>query len=317
MNRALKKPEKVHNVHLTERDQMILRALRQFRFLTIDQIMMLTESDSRTKINDRLRQLWSADYIDRPEVQRQVYSHGDKRHTVQTLGPAGARWLTDTDGAVFPKGMSWKHANQLKDGRHLVHEIGVTDTMLRFRADLKLQEGYRLIYPDELLETAPGRQPEGKWAKPHRLPTILPTRDGRRMPRGTEPDFTFALGRKRGTDEKRALFFLEWDNATEDFVKRDVHQSSIASKYEAYTDVYRRRLHTEKYGFKGFRVLFVVNGPNDRITKMMNIYQSRIQSRCPAGAFLHASMEDVERHGPLGPIWRTGTGEWTPLVEQQ
>ena len=58
MARHLLKPEKREGLVLTPRDMAIIRAVHRYRFLTTDHIQLLTGTASRTKLNDRLRELW-------------------------------------------------------------------------------------------------------------------------------------------------------------------------------------------------------------------------------------------------------------------
>ena len=83
---------------LTDRDKEILRRAYGFRFITTNQIELFTRSRSRTKLNYRLRQLWAADYLARPNIQREVYAYREQRETVHALGQRGAEWATQTKG---------------------------------------------------------------------------------------------------------------------------------------------------------------------------------------------------------------------------
>jgi hypothetical protein len=275
--------------------------------------MKLTGTTSRTKFDARLRELWAGDYIDRPELQRAIFAYKDKRPIVHALGQRGADWLTKNDGIRFPKGKGWKTANQLKSSEHFEHRLGVTETMLRFREDVAAAQGLRLIYADELWATS---NPDARMKKPHRLPTEVTLADGTRRARATDPDYTFALGKHVNGVEKRALFFLEWDNSTEDFVKSNPMESALLQKHLAYADVHHRKLHRDLYGLSNFRVLFVVNGvnANERIEKMKHIFQRRIAKLCPAGVFQHTTMSDIEENQALSKIWHVADGRSVSLV---
>jgi len=313
MYRTLIKPKPVGNIELTDRDKSLIRAAYTFRFLTTDQAEQLTASSSRDKLNKRLAQLWAHGYLTRPSIQLEVYGYRDKRPTVHALGQRGAEWLTENDKVRFPKGKGWETANKLKSGERLEHRIGVTDTMLHFRASTADLTDLRVIYGDELLSTSP---PVARGRKPHRLPTEVTYNDGRRVPRGTDPDYSFALGKVIDGREKRGLFFLEWDNSSENYEKTNPMDSAILQKHRAYTDVHRRKLHTEVYGFNNFRVLFVVNGLDEekRVRKMQHVYETRIAGECPAGVFLYTTMDQLEARGPLADIWLTADNKTTTLI---
>ena len=312
MYRRLEKPKLTKKLQLTQRDKTIIRACYQFRLVTTDQLMQLTRTASRTKLNARLRELWAADFIDRPELQRAVFAYRNTRPVIHALGQRGADWLTTNDGMRFPKGKGWRTANQLKSATYLEHRLGTADTVLKIREELDAKRGYRFIDRDELLLTSPGATQRKRY--PWLMPTHFTLPTGKQHKRGTLPDYTFAIGDGRDAQERRALFFLEWDNSTEDFVRSDPDQSMILGLYLRYADVYRRKLQSDFYDFKNFRVLIVVNGKASRVSKMISIYQAHVANLCPAGTFLHATMEDFESIGPFENIWLTGKGERVKIL---
>ncbi len=312
MYRRLEKPKLAKKLQLTQRDMTIIRACFQFRLVTTDQLMKLTETISRTKLNARLRELWAADFVDRPEIQRAVFAYRDTRPVIHALGQRGADWLTTNDGIRFPKGKGWKTANQLKSANYLEHRLGIADTVLRMREELGGKTKHRFIDKDELLLTSPGATQRKRY--PWLMPTQFTLPTGRQHKRGTLPDYTFAIGDQRGEQERRALFFLEWDNSTEDFVRSDPDQSMILGLYLRYADVYGRKLQSDFYEFKNFRVLIVVNGTPDRIAKMISVYQAHVRDLCPAGTFLHTTVDEFETVGPFEKIWLTGKGERVSIL---
>ncbi len=314
MYRRLEKPKSKKNLQLTQRDKTIIRACFQFRLVTTDQLMKLTGTTSRTKLNVRLRELWTAGFIDRPEIQRQVFAYRNKRPMVHALGQKGAEWLAANDRVWFPKGKGWKTANQLKSSNYLEHRLGTADTVLVFREALKGIKGCRFIDKDELLLTSPGETQKKRY--PWQLPTEFTLPNGKRHKRNTIPDYSFAIGDARSKPEKRALLFLEWDNKTEAFVRSDPDQSMILGLYLRYADIYERKLHSQVYGFKNFRVLIVVNDNAERISKMLSIYQTHVKHLCPAGTFLHTTVNEIETLGPLEKIWLTGKGERVRILSR-
>ena len=213
MYRTLQKPPATGNIVLNQRDMLWLRAVNRFRFLTSDQAELLTGSP-RHKVNRRLQKLWAFDYLARPEIQLEAHSDRDKRHTVHALGQRGAQWLAENDGVQFPKGKGWHTANQLKSSERLAHQIGVVDTVLMLQRDIANADGLRLTHHDEII--ADLNWPTG--LKHHRLPTKV-RQNGVLVDRGTDPDYTFLVSKRVGDQEKHGLCFLEWDNATEDYIK--------------------------------------------------------------------------------------------------
>ena len=301
--RALSKPKAVGRIQLTDRDKLWIRAVHRFRFITTDQAQILSGTGSRSKLNQRLAQLFAHGYLDRPAVQQLAFGYGKKRHVVHALGQKGAKWLTENDDVQFPKGKGWWTANQLKSAERLTHQIGVVDTVLQFEQALSAREDLSLVHQDELFAAA-------DWPpnlRPFRLPTKI-QQQGSWVDRGTDPDYTFVLSKTVDAGTKRSLCFLEFDNATEDFIKANRLASSIAQKHRCYADAYRRHLHTELYGFKHFRVLFVVNGKHHRIERMRQVCKQVIDN-VPRQIFWYVTADQLNARGPLGARWRTGDGE--------
>ncbi len=308
MYRILQKPSATGNIQLTDRDKLWIRAVHRFRFITTDQAQLLSGTTSRTKMNNRLAQLWAHDYLDRPTVQLQRYSYAKKRHTIHALGQKGATWLAENDGVRFPKGKGWRTANKLKSSERLAHQVGVVDTVLHFEQAIGQNNGLHLNHQDELMATI--EWPAG--LKPYRLPT-QETQKGRLVDRGTDPDYTLSITRMKNGKLQNSLCFLEWDNSTEDFIKANRLASSIAQKHRCYADAYRRKLPHNLYGFNNFRVLFVINGGKSRVEKMRQVCEKVVEN-APKGIFWYTTAAELEARGPLSDIWLTGEGRQLPLV---
>ena len=305
MSRNLIKPTGRDSLVLTPRDTLIIRAVYRYRFLSTDQVQVLTGTKSRSKLNDRLRELWGADYLDRPELQRELFAYADKRPTVHALGSAGAEWLTNNHGIRFPKAVEWRAKNKnVKSGEFVQHTLGVTETMLQAERDFGAVPGLRVIDQAEVWQVSPRYNP--RQPRPFELLTEIRWRDGAVVSRRTKPDYVFGLGDTRGTQPTRSLYFLEYDRGTESFVKASKTQSSILQKFLGYADVYERKLHTEHFDYKNFRVLFVLEGDARRIENMIAVYQAHIADRLPAGALLFTTTKRLAEQGFLAPIWLDG-----------
>ena len=314
MAHHLVKPEKRESIVLTPRDTAIIRAAYRYRFLTTDQIQLLTGTTSRVKLNDRLRELWGADYLDRPEYQREMFAYADKRPTVHALGVAGARWLTQNHGVRFPATIDWRAKNKnIKSSDFIRHTLGVTETMLLAERDTNQVEGLRIIDREEVWMCSPAYNPRSM--RPYELPTDILWKDGSTTRRATKPDYIFGIGDSRGERPTRGLHFLEYDRGTEHFIRDKASQSSILQKMLGYADAYERKLHEDFYGYKRFRVLFVVEGNDRRIENMIAVYKAHVAERIPAGAFLFTTSVNLAAAGFLAPIWQTARGEVLPLLQ--
>lgn len=306
--RTLKQSDPSSNIALTERDVLWIRAVHRFRFITTDQAVWLSGTSSRSAINRRLRLLNDHGYLERPTVQREAFAYKPKRHTVHALGQRGAKWLAENDGVEFPKGKGWHTANQLKSAERLIHQIGVVDTMLHFERAVGERDDLTLSHQDEVIAGL-------DW--PNNLKHFrLPTRaeyQGVMIDRATDPDYTLVLTKEKEGKRGHSLCFLEWDNNSEDFVKANQLASSIAQKHRCYADAYERKLHTKLYGFKVFRVLFVVNDDQSRIVKMRRVCD-RVVTEGAKRLFWYTTADQLAKEGPLADIWVTGDGTRQALV---
>ena len=251
MSRVLNRRETTGGIEITDRDEVWLRAIHRYRFITTDQAQLLSEgriTKRREAVNKRLRCLLDHNYIDRPALQKEVFSRGDKRHVVNALGQAGAKWLSEHAGVSFPAGKGWKSANAaLSSKTKLLHDIGAVDTVLRFDRTIKPLPDLRMLHQDELMAQL------NDWPRrlrPHWLPTQV-WRKGELVDRHTNPDYTFSLAKLVEGRERKALFFLEYDNDTEDYDKSNALASGIGQKHICYNDAYERKLPLELYGIKG------------------------------------------------------------------
>lgn len=307
MSGSLKKPQPKKQVQLTARDQAVLWRAHEYRFITTNQIQRFTASKNRNKLNDRLRDLWAEDYLTRPEIQRQVYAYRETRETVHALGQRGAEWLAREHGVRFPKGKGFEAANTIKSGAFLEHEIKVGDIMLAFPSALAAYPGIRVLDQTLVVQETAARA-NRSLTYPLTLRTQVRWPNGKREEIGTKPDHTFFIIDGRGAEDRRALMFLEYENTKKDFAK-------ILLKYLKYADVYQRRLHTERFGSKNFRVLIVINGDQDYLALFLAVYRQHIASLCPAGSFLHTTLADYEAAGPLAASWVDGVGQERSLIE--
>lgn len=247
MYRALKKPP-YKKVQITDRDDLVIRTVDRYRLVTTTQLMAVTGAECRRSFNSRLQKLWAADILARPEIQRQINSFGPKRPLIHALGQQGAHWMTSKYKVTYPKRKGWKTANELKSINFIDHRLGTTDTMLSFEAALARMDRYRLVDHHELLLQSPPKTMHRRY--PFTMPTRFAVGRGEVKDKGTKPDYPFAIEDLERDAPNKALLFLEWDNNTEDYVKKDPTQSSIVGKYLGYADVYQRKLHTHLYGFK-------------------------------------------------------------------
>jgi len=297
---------------LTPRDQLILQWVHQYRFLTTDHIECITDFKSRNVLNKRLKRLFDSKYLDRPSIQHAMYSYADKRPTVHALGNEGAKYIEDALDISLPSSVRWTDKNnKVKSGDFLKHTLGVADFFVSLHIAMAEQQNIRLVNQPEVIAQAPARTQRLDF--PLSLATEYKWFNGSKVKRSTVSDGIFALVDGRGEEERTAFHFLEYDGSTMPIVRKTPNQSSIVQKMLGYADVRTSKLHTQRFGYKNFRVLFVTQG-RDRIAAMIDAYNEHVRDLCPPGAFLFADYDDLLKQSPLGAIWVDGKGERTVLV---
>lgn len=297
---------------LDEKNRRIIEAVYHHRLLTTDHCQALVGLKSRDKINLRLKKLYDARYLDRPEIQKSIFAYAQKRPMIHALGDEGARYVRDVLDYPVPPSVQWGRKNrELKDAKFIAHRIGSAEVMTRLQVTLDELPGYRLIQPVELVACAP--EATLRLKQPFSLPSEFTWTDGKKVRRTVVPDHTFGI---ENDAAKRALFFLEWDEGTETLTKMTPYRSSILQKLYSYSAIWRSKLHQQRFDFKNFRVLFVTRAGESRVTSMMRLYQARAAECAPAGAFLFTTLEELQAaDNPLTErIWLNGRDERQPIV---
>lgn len=283
------KRAKARAMQLTERDKIILQALHQYRFLSTEHLQALTGTESRWGMNKRLRLLYDHKYIDRPQAQRALFSHADKRPTIYALGNQGAGVLSHQFGIPMPESVYWTEKNRRVREKHIAHTLGISDFMISVELACKQVGNIRLIGRDEILARSPQATKQTKF--PFRWNTRIYA-NNHRHDIAIVPDYVFGLHyTDRPEGENRAFFFVEIDRATMPVVRKDIRQTSFLRKMQSYADTFERKLALERFGIKNFRVLTVTTS-SDRIQTMTEAYKVELEKRCPAGIFRFAVKTD-------------------------
>lgn len=294
------------------RDRLILQWVLEHRFLTTDHIQAITGWRSRDKLNKHLRVLFDAKYLDRPASQHAVFSHAKRRVLVHALGHKGAKLCEQELGASLPASVYWSDKNRkVKSPDFILHTLGVSDFFVGLHQAAGMHEGLRLVrQPDVLAQSPTATQ---RLANPLSLPTEYRWFNGAMVQRSTVADGMFALVDSRSDKPRTAFHFFEYDGATMPILRTAANQSSIVQKMLGYADVYVRKLHFERFGYRNFRVLFVTHG-RDRIASMLDAYNEHVRHLCPPGVFLFADYRDLFVQSTLGAVWVDGTGASVELV---
>lgn len=169
------------------------------------------------------------------------------------------------------------------------HTLGISDFMVALETACREAGNIRVISKDDMLTAAP----EATRRKRH--PFRWQTRvhwNNQWHDIAIVPDAIFGLHyTDRPEGKNKAYFFVEIDRGTMPITRRDIGQTSFARKLHSYADTFERKLHVEHFGIKNFRVLTVTTG-SERVTSMMNAFQSEVGHSAPAGLFLFAEKTD-------------------------
>lgn len=301
-------------IELTDRDRLIINSVHRFRFLTTDQLQIITGTVGRRAFNRRLKELFDAKFLDRPKLQHSLYSHASKRPTVHALGNAGAKLVEEVSGIAMPPSVRWTDKNaKVKKPEFILHTLGVADCIISLeKACGAFPEALSYIPQESVLLLSP--------ARPGAISRLsMPTSyrwwtNGERITRSTVPDALFAFRDERGEKGRKALLFLEYDGNTMPVVRRTASQSSIVQKMLGYAAARDMGLHKKLFGYSNFRVLFVTRDSDQRIANMQAAWERYVSAEIPAGAFLFADYERLLAHSPFGDVWTNAKGEPVQLI---
>jgi hypothetical protein len=293
---------------LTARDFAILHAVARFRFLSSTLINRLAGGSSQQVLR-RLQLLFHHGYLDRPKAQiaqlAQVFEFGN-RPFIYGLGRAGAHALAEA-GVPLKEKLDWTTKNARATALFLAHTIETAETMIAFELACRAEDAPRLIDHHDLLPYLPQATQEEE-APFHVRVTLKRNRD--EVAIGVIPDRVFSLA---FADQTRLNFALELDRGTMDIKARQlVGKSSFRRKLLGYHQLWKERLHTERWGFRSFRVLTVT--PSEKRIENMLAVQREIVGEQGSNLFLFTTPKRLQSHSPLGPVWTSGKGEMTGLL---
>ena len=292
---------------LTDRDIDILKALEQHRFLTTDHLLALTGGNSRQGLSRRLRALYDAKYVDRPKAQMLAMSYAEKRPMVYALGNEGADLLSSRFQMRLPD-IYWTEKNRRVKEKFVEHTLGIADFLVSLEIACRELGNIRVLSKDDILAAAPDRT--RRKHHPFRWLTRVHW-DNAWHEIAIVPDVVFGLHyTDRPEGKNRAYFMVEIDRGTMPVTRRDIRQTSFARKLHSYADSHERKLHTELFGIRNFRVLTVTTS-RERIATMQAAFLAEVATRAPAGLFLFA---EKGKEGEAVLNWETARSERVSLA---
>ncbi len=294
-------------LRITDRDIAILRVIGQFRFLSSQQVQRIVGGSERG-VRNRLRNLFSHGYLDRPAHQRAELAAFLNPPLVYGLGKNGARLLANL-GSPLDHRLDWTTKNTRATSPFLAHTIEVAETMMAFTSACHGDAAPGLVDHHELLPFMPEQTSDAHDPFSLRVRFRHRSQD---VAVAVVPDRLFAL---HFSDGRQFNFALELDRGTMDIdAKRLVGKSSFRRKLLGYFHAWRDKRHSAVWGFKSFRVLTVTTS-EVRIDNMLAT-QRDVARECPPGLFLYSTLERLAHHGALGPAWVTMKSDTVSLLDE-
>ena len=282
---------------LRDRDEAMLEAIAQYRFLSSPQLHRLAGGSERG-IRNRLRLLTAhALLIRRAPHITEPFAYG--------LTRKGARLLAER-GIAIDYRQDWT-AKSRTTALFLNHTLAIAETMLQLPAR---HAANRAHTPGRPRRIAAGHavSTSGSARDPFRLRTTS-AMAARSCRCAVIPDRVFALV----YPDVQHHFALEQDTGSMDvWASRLVGKSSMRRKLLAYAHARQQNRFVDTWNCKSFRVLTVTTSES-RIRTMLDA-QRRIPVDCPPGFFLYSTVDRIAKHGPFGPAWTTSKRDNVSLL---
>lgn len=285
MTQSKFKRKHTRTIRLTQRDKDIILALHRHRFLTTEHLQKLTDTDSRWGMNARLRLLYDHKYIDRPQAQKSLYSHSDKRPVIYALGNKGADFLKTEFNIPMPKKVYWTEKNRRVREAHIQHTLGISDFVVEIEMMCRENGNLEFIDSDNILARSPTQTRKAKY--PFRWKTRM-RYDGPAFDIALVPDYVFGL---RDTEtRKEKFYFVEIDRGTMPVSRKDMTQTSFKRKILSYVDTLERGLAKKRFGMSGFQVLTITTSEK-RNASIQTVIAGVSERKFSANTFLFRPKE--------------------------
>jgi DNA-binding Lrp family transcriptional regulator len=311
-----KSPRDVRGV-VTDRDLDLLEYLDRFPYASMEHLADFTGRPYK-RLARRVKQLVKDGLIERMAYPVRFYEGGGSFPIMHANTSAAAEILEHRRGFPFK---NWDRINKpftewpIVDKRaylrrlpNVEHAILVAKCMAAFTCTES--DTLELIEQPAILAGCPeATQKELKpfqWYVPvvhQNVTDIAPV----------EPDQTFGLHDLEA--QRTRFFFLEAETGKEDLYKSDLGDASNYRKFLAYCGTQAEQAHAERFGFRNFRVLFVVPdaGRIGAIHAMLHKYGVPGQSGYNAAQYLFTTFNALQRDRSILDNWVDGKGEAVTL----
>jgi hypothetical protein len=300
-----RRPRNAPDTAITAESRRHLERIREFRFLSSEQLDVIFGGSSRYR-RERLKRLWRAGYLDRPRVQIERFAKAGSLPLVYGLSTKGARYLAGLEATKPALHLSRKNEGA---GRPFIeHTLRTADVMLAFERSCKAGKcDVELWGPREVLARAPARTREAK--RPFVWYAVL-TSEREKETVGVEPDRVFGLrAREQGTV---SWFMLETDCGTMPVSRKRLRTSSIRRKILGYREAFSKKRHETQFNWPAFRVL-IVTTTEARLRSMQQCVRE-VYGR-GSSMYLFATFDELKVVDVLRHAFRNGKGERVLLLK--
>lgn len=259
---------------ITERDVEFLKALLEYRFLTIEHYYWLFPDASQQKMQTRLKLMFHHKFLDRAllpvsrSASKMIYSLTEK----------GAQLIAEMDG-IGRDEVPWsRHLNKVTP-THINHLLTINRVLIAFQAALAQAEEKGIIESFKLLRTEPKRS---------KLTVTIRTDAGRRREASDVPDAILPVIFQDGS---YGLFFIEVDRAT-------MTTRRWQDKIVVYREYARSPELKKKYRTNWFILLTVTT--SDRRIDSLASATVQVGGKC---GYWFTTLEQVEPDTAMSKLW--------------
>lgn len=261
-------PDRRPSMRLMDRDQEIIKAVYEHRFLKMSQIRDLFFG-SQSTTNYRLVRLYQNEFLDRiyPRVSR---SEG-RSEAVYCLDTRGARVVAAEYG-VDRASISWRPRHNDVKYWFLNHTLKVNDVWIAAKKAAEMREGQELE----------------EWRGEKEIQDRIPYSKARKgyLPYTPDGYFVYRVG------ERVAHFFLEVDLAT-------VPNTRFGKRIKRYVLYRKKGIFNDKYEAHAFRLLIVTTSQR----RLRNL-KATTEKEGGKNMFWFTTFEEVKPERFVGRVWK-------------
>ena len=260
-NSKFKRPENIIPIAIKDKQLAIVDAVYRFGYLTNAHLETLLKL-SHDSVKNNTKKLYYNKYLLRPRCQRNPSPwHCD--FIYHMTSNRGGELLRQEKEYFVPKS-SYDEKESQDSIRNWKHDSTQADFLVKLFANVRDDKDTDLLFPLDMIEAGIVKEGDAPW-KPRNWERITwDTGTGR-----VTPDEVIMF---RNKSKNLALVPIEIDMGTEAIERFLKKGSNIKTKLEKYIEVYQRGMHTDVYGVKNMRVLFITTS-KQRIHNMIGILE--------------------------------------------